>query len=309
LILTLTINPAIDRNVTADRLVFEDRGYITSTDESAGGRGINASHVIHTFGGKTIAIATAGGKSGGRFKRLLECCKFPVEIIPIKNEIRANLTITDAQGLTIKLNEMGPHLGKEEVARVEKKVLALLSKADWLMLCGSLPPGTPSNLYARLIDAARQKGVRTLIDADREALRESVEASPTLITPNQQEAERLLETVILTRTHSLEAVRKLRSMGPEFAVLSLGSRGAMGAAPDVIFEATPPHVDALCPIGAGDALAAALVWAMESGRDFADALRWGVAAGTASTKLPGVRFASLEQTKEIYQKVDVRQVA
>src|SRR5438105_15568550 len=87
LILTLTINPAIDRNVTADRLVFEDRAYILSTDESAGGRGINAAFVIHSFGGKTLAILTSGGKSGKRLEELVRAHGFPVEVVPIQNEI------------------------------------------------------------------------------------------------------------------------------------------------------------------------------------------------------------------------------
>src|SRR5258708_6116488 len=82
LILTLTINPAIDRNVTADRLVFEDRAYILSTNESAGGRGINASSVIHSFGGKTLAILTSGGASGKRLEELVRAYGFPVEVAP-----------------------------------------------------------------------------------------------------------------------------------------------------------------------------------------------------------------------------------
>jgi fructose-1-phosphate kinase PfkB-like protein len=95
-------------------------------------------------------------------------------------------------------------------------------------------------------------------------------------------------------------------MGPESVAVSLGSRGAVGAFDDRLIEVIPPRVDAVCPIGAGDALAAALVWAMSQKADFQDALRWGVAAGTASARLPGVTFASLDQTKEVYQQVEVR---
>src|SRR6266481_649053 len=140
LILTLTINPAIDRNVTADRLVFEDRAYILSTDESAGGRGINASRVIHSFGGKTLAILTSGGESGARHQSFVRAHGFPVEISPIRNEIRSNLTITDKQGLTVKLNEAGPAMDKRELERLEKATVRRLDEAQWLMLCGSIPP-------------------------------------------------------------------------------------------------------------------------------------------------------------------------
>ena len=97
-------------------------------------------------------------------------------------------------------------------------------------------------------------------------------------------------------------------MGPEMVVLSLGSRGAVGAIEDTVIEAMPPRVEVLCPIGAGDALAAAFAWSMERTGEFTDALRWGVAAGTASATLPGMRIASLEQAKEIYQQVEVRRI-
>jgi fructose-1-phosphate kinase PfkB-like protein len=263
LILTLTINPAIDRNVTADRLVFEDRAYIMSTKESAGGRGINASQVIHAFGGKTLAILTSGGKCGALFEELVRAYGFPVEVVPIRNDIRTNLTITDKQGLTVKLNEAGPAMDKRELDRLEK-------------------------------------------DTDGEALQLGIEAKPTVVHANQAEAERVLDTALLTRATFLDAARKLRAMGAGSVILSLGSRGAVGADAKSMMEALPPRVDAVCPIGAGDALAAAFTWAMEKGSSFADAVRWGVAAGTASAKLPGVSFASLQDTEAVYKLVETR---
>src|SRR5258706_10364059 len=143
LILTLTINPAIDRNVTADRLVFEDRAYILSTDESAGGRGINASRVIHSFGGKTLAIMTSGGESGVRLEALVRAHGFAVEVAPIRNEIRSNLTITDKQGLTVKLNEAGPAIDKRELDGLEKITVGQLKHAGWLTISGRDPTDVP----------------------------------------------------------------------------------------------------------------------------------------------------------------------
>ena len=308
LIVTLTINPAIDRTITVDRLAFEDRAYILSSHESPGGRGINAACVVHSFGGPTLAVLTSGGENGKRLEGHLRCCGFPVAVVPIRNEIRANLTITDKHGLTVNLNEAGPRMEKGEVAALEKAVRAHLDRADWLMVCGSIPPGVPPGLYGRLIGMARQKKVKTLLDADGDALREGVEAKPTVVTPNQQEAERLLSRALLTRAHFLEAAERIRAMGAETVVLSLGSRGAVAAASAGMLEAVPPRVDAVCPIGSGDAMAAAYTWAMTRKSDTADALRWGVAAGTASARLPGMRFATLPQSEEIYRQVEVRRV-
>ena len=310
MILTLTANPAIDRNVTVDRLVFDDRAYILDTRKSAGGRGINASCVIHSFGGSTVAIAICGGKAGRQFEEYLGCCGFPCEFVRVRSEIRTNLTIADRHGLAIKLNEIGPELTPAEVAKLEKAVRTKLGGASWLMLCGSLPPGVPADLYARLIRAAEAAGVETLLDADGEALEAALEARPTVVTPNQQEAERLLSRVLLTRAHFQEAAERIRGMGARNVVLSLGARGAAGAFEDgTVWEAAPPRVEALCPIGAGDALAAAYVWALTNGSARPEALRWGVAAGTASARLPGVSFASLEQTREIFDRVTLERAA
>lgn len=305
MIVTLTINPAIDRVINVDRLAFEDRSYINSTSESPGGRGINASCVIHSFSGSTLALLISGGDTGNRLEQLMRGC-FPFEVIPVAREIRTNLTITDRHGLTVNLNEKGPELGKSEVALVEKTVRDALSRATWLMICGSAPPGVPDTFYGKLIAMARKKKVRTLMDADVESLRHGIEEKPTVVTPNQQEAERLLGRTLLTRTHYLEAAQRIRSMGAESVVLSLGSRGAVGAFAAGMWEALPPRVDAVCPIGAGDALAAAFVWSMEQKADPAEALRWGVAAGTASARLPGMSFASLEQSREMYAHVELR---
>jgi 6-phosphofructokinase 2 len=308
LIVTLTLNPAIDRTISVDRLAFEDRAYIESTGESPGGRGINAACVIHSFGGKALAIITSGGQAGARLEDLLKCCGYNIVVVPIRNPCRTNLTITDRHGLTVNLNEAGPQVEKAEVTRVEKVIREKTPGAAWLMLSGSLPPGVPSSFYAKMIAQAKERKVKTLLDADGEALRQGIEAGPTVASPNQQEAERLLNRALLTTRNFLDAVSRIRQMGAESVVLSLGSRGAVGTFGNRVIEAVPPRIDAVSPIGSGDALAAAFVWAMERNSDFADALRWGVATGTASALLPGLKFASREQSEKIYQQVEVRKV-
>ena len=308
LILTLTVNPAVDHNVSVDRLVFDDRAYILATGDAAGGRGINASRVLHAYGAKTHALLLSGGKNGEKLERLLEGAGFPFDAVPIEHEIRTNLTISDQQGLTAKLNELGPPISEEELERLEAVVEKRLARAQWLMLCGSIPPTVAADFYRKLIVKARAKGVQTLLDTDGDALLYGIEAGPTVVTPNQQEAERLLNRALITRAQFLDAVERMKGLGAETVILSLGSRGAVAADAKDLFEVLPPRIDALSPIGAGDAAAAAFVWARTKKKEFADAVRWGVAAGTASARLPGTTFASLAQTKEIYRQTEVRQV-
>ena len=306
MIVTLTINPAIDRILSVDRLAFEDRAYISSCREAAGGRGINASCVIHAFGGRTTAVLVSGGASGKRLEGHLRAYGYPICIVPIRSSVRTNLTVTDRQGLTVNLNEAGPVLTKPEVARVARAVHETLSSASWLLLCGSIPPGVPASFYAELIAAARRKEVKTLLHTGGDALPEGIQAKPTVAMPNQQEAERLLDRALLTRTQYLEAAERIRSMGAESVILSLGSQGAVAAFADGIIEATPPRVKAVCPIGAGDALAAGYTWSIQRKSTVAEALRWAVAAGTATARLPGLTFASLADTQETYRRVEVR---
>ena len=309
MIVTLTVNPAIDRNVTVDRLVFEDRAYILDSRESAGGRGINASSVLRSYGVDTLAIAICGGKSGRLLEEFLTSCQFQFSLVRVRNEIRTNITVADRQGLAIKLNEKGPELTAGEIGRLERTVQGSLTGAKWLMLCGSLAPGVPADFYARLISYAHKRKVHVLVDTDGAALDAALEEKPCVVKPNLQEAERLLNRALITRSHFYEAAERIRAMGAHNVILSLGARGALAADQDgQALEVVPPRVDALCPIGAGDALGAAFVWAWNDGQSFAEAVRWGVAAGTASARLPGVSFASLEQTREIHARVEIHHI-
>ncbi len=308
-ILTLTVNPALDRITTVDRLVFEDRAYIESTTEAAGGRGINAARVLTSFGASAIAITTSGRDAGRKFEERLEADTFGKEIVKIRNAIRINLTISDRQGLSIKLNERGPVLSKMEQERLLKATEKLLPEASWLMLCGSLPPSMDEHFYTKLIETAAKHKVETLLDTDGDALLHGLEAHPTIVKPNQSEAERLLNTALITRSQLIDAVQRIKTLGAKAVILSLGSRGAIAAtSSEGVLEVLPPVVDARCPIGAGDAMAAAIVWSLEQDDSLSQALRWGVAAGTASALLPGIELANLEQTKEIYQQTTITRV-
>ena len=309
LILTLTINPAIDRTIAVDKLVFEDRAYIQSSSDTAGGRGVNASHLLHDFGAKTAAILTTGGNNGKLLKALIAGFGFPADCVDVESPTRTNLTISDTHGLTLKLNEQGSPLTVDDLARIRQAVEKRLVKASWLLLCGSAPPGVPKDFYAELIEMARAKKVKTLLDTDGPVLGAALEAKPTVVKPNQAEAERLLHRALISRQQVLEAVRDLKAMGPEMVILSLGGRGAIAATNEELLEAIPPRIDPVCPIGAGDALSAAFVWALSKRKSVADALCWGVAAGTASTMRPGVETASLEQSRAIYNRVEIRQLA
>jgi 1-phosphofructokinase family hexose kinase len=306
LILTVTLNPAIDRTILVDKLVFEDRSYMRSTADSPGGRGINASRVLNCFGAKTLAILPVGGKAGERMSDLLQQIGFPAQTIRIKSETRTNMTISDKQGLTIKLNEVGGPVEAAELKEIESAIESRLPQAEWLMLCGSLPPQVPSNIYAKLIETAKKAGVKTFLDTDDAALLRGLEAAPDVVKPNQPEAERLLGHALLSRARCIEAAKQIHAMGAGVVLLSLGSRGMIAAHKGEVIEVTPPIVDAVSPIGSGDAASAAYIWATTSGLTFHESIKWAVAAGTATSTLPGMQFADRNQTEAMLRRLESR---
>jgi 6-phosphofructokinase 2 len=308
LILTVTINPAIDRTLRVDRLVFDDRAYILDSNYSIGGRGINSSKVVHTLGGETKAILPLGGGSAKVVEESLSNLGFPYQTVKVKRGIRTNFTITQDKGLTMKLNELGPQISKKEVYALIDVVRENLPHAKWLMLCGSVPPSVPNDFYATLIADAKKSKVPVMLDGDNEAMLAGVKAGPTVACPNQMEAERLLNNVMVTRTHFIDGIRKLHDFGARDVLLKLGSRGALALIDGQMYEAIPPRIDAVCAIGAGDAFVAAYCWAQTEGLSYAESLRWAVAAGSASAKLPGVNFATREQTEAILKEVVVNPI-
>lgn len=302
------MNPALDRTFQVDKLVFDDRIYSRSMMETAGGRGINASRVLHSFGAPTRAILMAGGKIGDQIAAKLATAGFENVVVRTSSASRINLTVSDSQGMALKLNEIGPKVRASEIQQVRDAVEKNLEGATWLMLCGSLPPGVPAKFYADMIELARARGVKTLLDADDDALQLGVIQGPTVVKPNLQETERLLHRALISKSQFVDAARRIQELGANSVILSLGARGAVAVSGREMIEAVPPRVDVLCPIGAGDAMSAAFCWAMSGGKAFSDSVRWGVAAGTASAELPGIEFASLEQVRAMYKSIEMREL-
>jgi len=308
MILTLTLNPAIDLTITTNRIVYDDRTFILDEQEHAGGKGINAAQVIYSYQGDVHAIAPIGGETGQRFAHLLAAARIPVTLIPVSGETRRNFAITDEQGLMIKLDQPGAALSDQELQRVEEAVREHLPRASWLMLNGSLPPKAPPDFYARLIRLAREQRVSTTLDSSGEALRLGLEAGPSLAKPNRAEAERLLDRTILSEPQAAAAARDIQKMGAARVILSLGSQGAIGAWEDGLLRAVLSAVQTGCAIGAGDVLAAICVLGLSQQLSFPEAFRWAVAAATAAASKPGLTFAPPELTELMRAQIELRSI-
>ncbi len=308
MILTLTLNPAVDLTFSTDRIVYDDRSLILAENEYAGGKGINAAQVIHAYGGEVHAIATVGGETGRRFAELLDASRIPVTLIPVSGETRRNIAVTDQQGLTVKLDHEGTPVSDAELSLIEKTVCEKLPHAKWLMLTGSLSPGVAADFYAKLIEKAKQYKVPAMFDTSGEALRLGLAAKPSVAKPNRPEAERLLDRTILSHSQAILAVEEIRRMGAERLILSLGSQGAIAAWEEGMLRAVPPTVQTGCPLGAGDVLAATCVWALSQEMPFPEAFHWAAAAATVAAAKPGLTFGPLEEVEQMRRRVEVRSI-
>lgn len=307
MILTLTMNPAIDVELTTDRIIYDDRTYIESESFQPGGKGVNQAITLHGYGAQVEAIAPCGGPMGERFAALIRAKGVPATLVPVDGDLRRNLAITDQNGLTLKLDQRGPAFSAEEVERVEAAVLRRLPEASWLTLMGSSPPGAPADLYARLVARACEAGVHTLLDASGDSVRAAMAARPTIVKPNRPEAERLLGRGLLSEYDFLKAADQLRVMGPENVVLSLGAQGAVAVTTEGQWRATTQPVSGGSPIGAGDVLGATMIFALQQGESYLDAFRLGVAAGMVAASRPGLGSGSLADVRAVLDDVKIRE--
>ena len=307
MILTLTLNPAIDLALGTKRISVSERTFITHETVTAGGKGINAARVIHEYGGNTLALAPVGGRNGQRFDELLRVARIPAKLVPVDGETRRNIAVTDELGKTVKLDQSGTPLSRVDLARIEEEVSRRLPNLDWLMLSGSLPPSTPVDIYSRLAEQAKRAGVSVLLDTSGPALEASLAAEPAIVKPNLAEAEELLQRSLPALDDALRAAEEIRLLGAERVVLSLGADGAVGTGDGGVLHARIPTPVTGSAVGAGDVLAAVSVWALARGESFAEALRWGVAAATVAASLPGPEFGSIGEADRLRETVEVRE--
>ncbi len=204
----------------------------------------------------------------------------PADLVRVEAKTRRNVAVSDRAGATLKLDQRGRALSAGELARVAAAVERRLPGLRWLMLAGSVAPGSPLGAYRRFARMGRRAGVPVLVDTSGPSLAEALEEGPALAKPNRREAADLLGREIPGTDEAVRAAEEVRRRGAERVVLSLGGDGA---------------VVARCPVGSGDVLAAVCVWSLDRGDPFADALRRGVAAATVAASLPGLEFGSPAQ--------------
>lgn len=303
-ILTLTFSPCIDKSASVPAMVPERKLRCSLAQLDPGGGGINVARAIIKLGGKAMAIYPAGGYTGQMFNRLLEEEGVPKVIIETKNETRENVIILEKESnKQFRFGFPGTELKEEEW----KACLAAIEKepdVSFIVASGSLPPGVPDDVYARLARIAKNKGAKLVVDTSGEALKHAVDEGVYLLKPNLAELSTLagkerLEEEEVERV-ALEIIRK---GGCEVMVVSMAGKGARMFTANETFTAIPPKVEIKSTVGAGDSMVAGIVFSLWEGKNLEESLKYGVASGTAATLQPGTDLCSRENTEELFRKM------
>jgi 1-phosphofructokinase family hexose kinase len=305
-IITVTPNPVLDRTLTVSELVLNEMSRAIAVREDWGGKGFNVSRALHALGMDSVAVGFLGCGVGQKLRAGLEQLGVVVNAIEIAAETRTNVVITESGGgRYVKVNEAGPTLTPAEVAQFFRYVDNSAKSGDIWALCGSLPPGVPDDFYARTTEVLHAAGAKVLLDASGVAFQKGLAAKPDVVKPNNLEAAAALGISVSTPTEAARAVDNFVDMGITLVALSLGPNGVMLGAGAQRVWARSPAVQALNPVGAGDALVAGLLWAWERGLALPDMGRWGVASGTAAAMSAGVSVGMREDVAALVTQVQL----
>ena len=306
MIITVTLNPAIDKTVTISNFTAGEVNRIETLRSDVGGKGINVSKCLKELGCESTAAAFWGGEAGRSGEAQLQ--QSGVESLPvfIEGTTRTNMKIIDPeQGTNTDINEPGPQIRPEELEQLIQKLDEKLTQGDILVLAGSIPTGIGSNIYQELTTRYKEKGVKIFVDADGISFAKALEAVPYLIKPNIDELSRFAGEKITDIRGILKTVKPLLQSGVQKIVVSMGDQGAVFIQKGRIFIASGIQVPVLSTVGAGDSMVAALAYGEEKGLAETQTYKLAMAMGAASVMCSGTQAPKASSVESLYHMVNM----
>ena len=272
MILTVTLNPAIDKTYTAGELIAGHVNRMRTVMSIAGGKGINVTKVLRQYDYPVCATGFLGGYAGTFIEDYLKgedvICKF----VKVDGETRSNMNILADNGYVTEILEPGPEVNEEKLQYFLIQYEALLAKCELVVLSGSIARGLPDDIYALLIEKAKSRGIRVILDTSGEALRKGIDAKPYMIKPNQKELEYIIGHKLVNREAVKEAAVFIHKKGIENVVVSMGKKGLLSVSGGKAFFAPAAKVTALNTVGCGDSVVAAYAMSFLRNEDDEQAL-------------------------------------
>lgn len=308
-VVTVTLNPAIDKTVIVDKLQIGGLNRVQNVRVDPGGKGINVARVLNQFGVDVKAAGLVAGTQGQNLLQYLSQERIETNFLTIPGETRTNLKVVDiSSNITTEINEAGFSVSKTELEVFKKQFSELLSKACYLVLSGSLPPLVESGIYRELTQIAKDNGVKTILDADDEALSEGIKAVPYAIKPNIHELEKLAGYKLTSERDIIDAARKIMEQGVEIVIVSMGAKGAIIMNKTEIYRAQAEAIIPKSTVGAGDSMVAVLVYSLLNGHSLMQTAQWVTAAGTVTASKPGTEVCSLAEVKRFLDNIQVKRI-
>jgi 6-phosphofructokinase 2 len=301
-IVTLTLNPAIDKSTTVHTIVPDKKLRCADPKFEPGGGGVNVSRAIKKLGGDSTAIYLAGGYSGNFFEELLAVEGIESCIINTKGHTRENLIVVDeSANLQYRFGMPGPEVREEEWQQC-LKIIEEAPKVEFIVASGSLPKGIPIDFFAKLAMISKKIGAKLILDTSGEPLRNAVDDGVFMIKPNLGELSFLHGVEELQETDAIRAATDIIDKGGcEAMVISKGASGAMLVTKDEVLNVPSPTVKKRSTVGAGDSMVAGMVLALTKGLPWLEVLKYGVATGTATTMNPGTELCKKEDVERLYK--------
>lgn len=289
MIVTVTLNPSVDRTLEIATLTHGRVNRAVDAHVDPGGKGVNVSRALAANGVATQAILPCGGDEGDQLLRLLRDEGVDPTAVPIGGRTRSNVTLVEPDGTVTKINESGPRLSDAEFSVITATVTAAARAADWVVVSGTAPPGLLADDFERFCRDLVAAGARLAVDTSGQPLRAAATAGAALVKPNRHELAEVTGTTLESVSDVVAAARTLRGWGAGAVLASLGSKGAVLVDDDGVLVGDPPTVETRSAVGAGDAMLAGFLAAGAHGvAGLTEALAWG----SAAAGLPGSRMPS-----------------
>ena len=311
MIVTLTMNPALDKTAFLDRLQPHALNRLQRTVQDIGGKGINVSRTVAALGGQSVACGLLAGATGDHLAAVLaQTPGIEADFLHLEEgETRTNLKIVEPGGALTELNETGPQASPAALQALREKLLQRAAPGAWFVLAGSVGPGVPWDFYADLTAQLHARGAKVFVDADGDLFAAAVQAKPDCIKPNAYELSQYFGLDhIATDAELLTLGRELTGCGVGAVCISMGASGACLISAEGAWQAPALPVPVASSVGAGDAMVGALTFALHRGDGMEQAFRLAMAASAAAVTTHGTRPPQRAQVEQLIARVALRRV-
>ncbi len=290
MIITVTINPAIDKTAGIETIHPRALNRLTRVEKDVGGKGINVSKAVAALGGSSTACGFLAGSTGRLIEELLREKGITPDFIWVSGETRTNLKLVEPGGHLTEFNEQGPTVTEKELEALRDKLVSYATPGTIFVLAGSGCPGVPEDIYRQLILAVKARGSRVFLDADGPLFAQAIEACPDVVKPNSFE---LAQYFGLEREPSRQEIltlgRRLLEKGVGLVCVSMGGEGACFLTREGACFAPSLPVEVRSTVGAGDTMAAAVCYGLDQGKPLEACFRLALAASAGAVTTEGTK--------------------